>query len=462
MTSRRPTSRRLATAALLAAGPVAGLSAQVPAPGPAPAKRASCLLVIENVDRQGVKEETPGGTNYYAGGNVRIRCGASRMASDSVAVLGGNVARFIGSVRYEDSTLAVAADTGTYYKDGERWEARGRVAARNTANGSALQGPTLDYLRPVAGVRDTLEMLATGRPRISYVTKDSAGQAGEPYRIVADRVHMRGNDLVWGGGKVTIDRSDFAARGDSMALDTGPKGEGALLGKPVMKGLGADTFDLTGARIDLKLENRELTFVTARQQAHAVTSEWDLTADAIGLDVNAKKLEQTLAWGKAEARSKRYAVKGDSLAIDTPGQKLTALRAFGHAWLGGAIDSATAERDWLTGDTVRAAFAQRDSAGKARPVLQRMDAIGHGRAFHQARPKDGGAPSLDYVRGDTIVITMQPPRADGPGSGGDAVERVDVHGHVDGVQLEPKGRGGAPSGAPARSPAAAAPGAAGR
>jgi hypothetical protein len=444
----------LAAAAWLATGPAARLSAQA---APAPAKRPACLLVIENVDRQGVKEETPGGANYYAGGNVRIRCGASRMASDSVAVFGGNVARFLGTVRYEDSTLAVTADSGTYYKDGERWEARGRVVARNTETGSEMQGPALDYLRPVAGVRDTFEMLAIGRPRIVYATKDSAGKPAEPYRIIADRVHMRGNDQVWGGGTVTVDRSDFAARADSMTLDTGPKGEGALLGTPAMKGLGADTFDLTGARIDLKLQNHELTYVTARQKAHAVTNEWDLTADAIGLDVNARKLEGTAAWGKAVARSKRYDVTADSLAIDTPGQRLTALRAFGHAWLGGTVDSTTKERDWLTGDTVRAAFVPRDSAGKPRSALQRMEALGHGRAFHQARPKDGGAPSLNYVRGDTIVITMRPPQAGEGARGEDTVDRVDVHGHVDGLQLEPKGRGGS-RGAPASSaPASRAP-----
>ena len=30
---------------------------------------------------------------------------------------------------------------------------------------------------------------------------------------------MRGNDQMWGGGHVTVDRSDLAARGDSAQLD---------------------------------------------------------------------------------------------------------------------------------------------------------------------------------------------------------------------------------------------------
>src|SRR5256886_10168832 len=40
--------------------------------------------------------------------------------------------------------------------------------------------------------------------------------SGEPYVIVADRVRFKGNDRMWGAGQVTIDRSDFAARGDSI------------------------------------------------------------------------------------------------------------------------------------------------------------------------------------------------------------------------------------------------------
>ena len=49
------------------------------------------------------------------------------MQSDSVAAYGGNVVQFIGHVKYRDSTLTMDADRGTYYKNGERWEARGNV-----------------------------------------------------------------------------------------------------------------------------------------------------------------------------------------------------------------------------------------------------------------------------------------------------------------------------------------------
>ena len=167
--------------------------------------------------------ETPQGTNYFAGGNVRLSCRGTKitMQSDSVAAYGGNVVQFIGRVKYRDSTLTMDADRGTYFKSRERWEARGKVVTKNLVTGSTLTGPSLDYMRVVKGVRDTLEMFATGRPTIQYFPSDTGGQKAEPYAIVGDRVRFKGDDRIFAGGKVTVDRSDFASRSDSLRLDTG-------------------------------------------------------------------------------------------------------------------------------------------------------------------------------------------------------------------------------------------------
>ena len=65
-------------------------------------------------------------------------------------------------------------------------------------------------------------------------------------------MRFKGNDRIWAGGKVTIDRSDFAARSDSMRLDTGQGSDGTLIGgEPILRGLGTDSFSLRGQRIDL-------------------------------------------------------------------------------------------------------------------------------------------------------------------------------------------------------------------
>jgi len=409
-----------------------------PKPKPAPSGQAQrCTFQIDNVDRQGAVNETPNGTNYYAGGNVRLSCRGARiaMSSDSVAAYGGNVVQFIGNVKYRDSTISMDADFGTYYKSGERWEARGNVDTKNLKTGSTLAGPSLDYYREVKGVRDTLEMFAVGRPKISYVEADSAGgRKLEPYLIVADRVRFKGSDRIWAGGKVTVDRSDFAARSDSMRLDTGKGSDGTFVGgEPILRGLGTDSFRLTGTRIDLGLDQRELSRVTAKGQGHAVNKDWDLTADTIALDLKDRKLEHTRSWGKGSrpyALSPSYAMRADSLVLDSPGQLLHEVRGYGKAWLGGSVDSATKDRDWLRGDTVIAHFGTADSAGKKRAVLSRIDAHSAAQSYHLDRnPKAPQRPSINYVRGDVITVTMKNTAAGG-------ADRVDVRGKVDGIQLE--------------------------
>jgi hypothetical protein len=398
-----------------------------------------CVFQIDNVDRQGALKETPSGTNYFAGGNVRLSCRGTQisMQSDSVAAYAGNVVQFIGHVRYRDSTLTMDADFGTYYKAGERWEARGHVNTRNLRTGSTLTGPSLDYYRVVPGVRDTLEMYAVNRPTIEYVESDTAGgRKIEPYVIVADRVRFKGNDRIWAGGKVTIDRSDFAARSDSMRLDTGQGSDGTLIGgEPVLRGISADSFRLTGKRIDLGLQQREITKVAAKGQGHAVNRDWDLTADTIAIDLKARKIERTLAWGtttRPYAVSTSYAMRADSLALDSPGQRLQEVRGYRKAWLGGTVDSATKERDWMRGDTVVARFTPSDSAGMKRAVLSRIEARARAQSYHLERnDKTPRRPSINYARGDAIVVTMK--------EAGGGVDRVDIRGKVDGIQLEATG-----------------------
>jgi hypothetical protein len=425
------TFRRVPATAVLAA-----VWLLAPTQGQAQGQR--CVFQIDNVDRQGAVVETRQGTNYFAGGNVRLSCRGTTisMESDSVAAYGGTIVQFIGRVKYRDSTLTMDAQRGTYYKNRERWEARGKVVTRNLVTGSTLTGPALDYMRVVKGVRDTMEMFATGRPTINYFPSDTGGQPPEPYVIVGDRVRLKGDDRIFAGGKVTVDRSDFASRSDSLRLDTGPGGDGSLIGgRPLLRGLGADSFSITGNRIDLELEGRELTHLIAKGNGKAVNKEWELVADTIALDVNQRKLEQTLAWGdslRPSATSTSYAMRADSLALDTPGQRLQEVRGFGRAWLGGTVHQPTSERDWMRGDTVVARFAARDSAGAQRAVLSRIQARKGAQSYHlEPNERAPARPSINYARGDVITVTMK----DGPAAGS-GVERVDIRGQVDGIQLE--------------------------
>jgi hypothetical protein len=404
------------------------------------AQDQQCAFQLEHVGGQGLQQVVGADTNYYANKGVRLRCRGTSitMSSDSVAFYGrrdGTVVDFVGKVKYRDSSVTMDADRGTYFKNGERWEARGHVVTRNLENGSTLEGPSLDYYRAVPGIRDTVELYAVGRPTIHFAGTDSTGQKTEPYVIVADRVRMKGQTQIWAGGNVVITRSDFFARGDSLRLDTGAGSDGTLIGSPIVRGLGADSFNLTGRRIDFRLQAQALRYVVAKGQAHAVSADVDLVADTIGLDIQRQQLVQTLAWGdslRPNAVSSNYQIKADSLAIDTPERQLRETRAFRKAWVGGRPDSVSHERDWISGDTVVAQFAPRDSAGTRRTGLQRLESRGSAKSYYRvaaARPSE--IPSLNYSRGDMITVHMKT-TADG------GVDRVDLLGHVDGVQLEPQ------------------------
>ncbi|HEV8612393.1 MAG TPA: hypothetical protein VGQ73_02710 [Gemmatimonadales bacterium] len=405
---------------------------------PLAAQNRRCQIQIDNVERQGMEVKvTPTASNYFAGGKVRLRCRGQdvRIWADSIASYQGAVVQFIGNFRYEDDAAKVTSDFGTYYRDDERWEAQGNVVYLDRRDGSQLKGPHVNYYRRVKGVRELEEAFAEQRPTLSLAARDSAGRPGEPYVLVADRVRTRGQDLMWAGGSVTIDRSDLRGRGDSIQLDNGKAGAGALIGHAAIRRTAEDSFALAGKRIDLALVKKELSAVTGRDSATLRSRDLDLNADAIRLRLEAKKVVQTLAWGKTrrpEALAEQYQVRGDSLAVDTPEESLKELRAFGKAWVGFRPDSAKGEQDWLSGEKIVAEFGVQSSVGQKKSALRRLEARESARSFYRiaSGSAPGVRPSVNYSRADRILLTMQP---------GDSlkVERVEMMGHVDGVQLEP-------------------------
>ncbi len=411
-----------------------------------------CKMIIDSVGRQAQQVEVRRGeTNVFAGGGVLAHCEgtSSTLASDSVAWFAG-VKRFdmIGQkspVHIRDTAMTLDAVNAAYFLGQERLEAHKNVVTVNRKTGSVLRGPNLTYYRAVKGVRDTLDMYASGRPTIDYhATADSGG--GEPYIIVADRVRFKGNDRMWGGGKVTIDRSDFAARGDSMQLDQ-TSGFAVLVGKPRVEGKGARPYALTGTRIELGLQGQEIRLVKALGDGVGTGTDWRLTADTIHLHLDRKKRQPAVALGpkdsvRARAVSTLSTIQADALALDLPDEVLTEARAFGHAYSTSKKEpakkesskrdsSATSEVDWIAGDSLTARWTQvADSTGTPRSKLYRLISRGSpARSFtHLASGRDSTGPSLNYSRGKVIDVVLK----------GDKVDRVTVTGRADGVQLEPR------------------------
>ena len=396
-----------------------------------------CQVAIDSMARAYTQPQGTA-TNYFGGGGIRAHCKGTTttLAADTMAYFSAQGRLdLLGQVRIRDTTMWLDANFVSYFTRDERLEAHNNVVAVNRRSGSVLRGPNLTYLRVVKGVRDTVEMYATSRPTVEY---RQATDSGEPYIIVGDRIRFKGDDRVWAGGKVTVDRSDFASRSDSLMLDE-TRGLGVLVGQPRVEGKGGKTYTLVGTRIELGLEHREINLVKALAQAKATGDDWTLTADTIHLLVAAKKLQQALAWvgegskARAHAVSSLYTIDADSIAVDTPEEVLTESRAYRNALSRAKRDSATApaDIDWIAGDSLTARFVQeKDSTGREHSRLQQILARGAARALtHHFDDRDStAAPAINYSRGQRIAVQLR----------GAKVDRIVVAGKADGVHLEPR------------------------
>src|SRR5438105_8718703 len=182
-----------------------------------------CRVAVDSMGHFAQVTRPGGDTTSHGGGGVRAHCDgtSTTISADSFAHFAAlGRLDLIGRVQIRDTGLALDSHLASYFLRDERLEAHNHVVAVNRLTGSKISGPNLTYWRAAKGIRDTVEMYATSRPTVEYLqgaTSDSA--VPEPYIIVADRIRFKGDDRTWAGGKVTVDRSDFASRSDSMMMD---------------------------------------------------------------------------------------------------------------------------------------------------------------------------------------------------------------------------------------------------
>jgi hypothetical protein len=412
------------------------------AQGRAPAAPSGrCQFVFDNIPTSHLYTlKLPSGQyNSYIGGGVIARCPAQQLVlrADSLESY-GDEARFffIGHVDYTEPRLTLKSDSLTYFQREERLLAMSNVDA-TLPSGSDLKGPQLEFWRAIPPVRQQ-RGIAIGRPTITIVERDSAGNPQPPVNVTGNTVWLVGDSIVASSGQVVVVRPELTATGDSLFLDGG-SGLLRMMRTPRVVGTKGRPFTLVGQTIDVLSQNRKVNRVLSKVKAEAVSRDLKLTSDTIDLRVANDELQRAIAWGKSRANavSATQSMVADSVDVLMPAQRLDEMHAVGGAVTEADPDTVkfrTTERDRLTGDTIVAHFDTaasqvRDTTSK--PRIRLLVSSGHATSLQHLPPRDTTlrTPAIVYVTGREIRVDFD--------SG--AVQRVQV---VDedlaaGVYLEP-------------------------
>jgi hypothetical protein len=423
-----------------------------------------CRFIFDNIPSSHLfAVKLPSGQrNSYIGGGVVARCPAQGLVfkADSLEAYGDEDRYFfIGHVDYREPRLTLRSDSLTYFQRDERLLAVSNVDA-TLPSGSKLVGPQLEFWRaiPPPNAREQ-HGTAIGRPTITIIERDSAGNPQPPVTVTGNTVWLNGDSVVASSGQVVVVRPELTASGDSLYLDGG-SGLLRMMRSPRVVGTKGRPFTLVGETIDVMSKERKVNRVLAKTKAEAVSRDLNLKSDTIDRRIADQELQRAIAWGKSRARavSSTQSMIADSVDVLMPGQRLEEMHAVGEAVTDAAADTVrfrTDERDRLTGDTIVAHFDTaasqlRDTTSK--PKITLLVSTGHATSLQHLPPRDTTlrTPAIVYVTGQQITVRFD--------SG--AVQRVKVEDEdlAAGVYLEPdsaraRKRGSAGATTPARAPA---------
>lgn len=401
----------------------------------APKAAAQTTACNSEQERQ-VSIKLPSGEyNNFIGGGIVVRCPAKRITlrADSAEIYGDeHRIYFVGHVHYVEPRLEMSSDFLTYYQLEERILAAGNVDGR-LPTGSKLRGPQVDYRRVAPRVRTRAQTLATGRPTVLIVQKDSTGKEQPPIEVVANTIFMDGDSLIYGSGRVQITRPEITATSDSAFINSGTEIM-QLMRNPIVNGTKSRPFQLVGERIDLFSKDRKLQRVISAVKARATSQDLLLRADTIDLRVAADLLERAYAWGasRANANSPSQNMIADSLDVHMPGQRVREVRALRKAFAEGRPDS-TIHADttnWIRGDTIVAYFDTLPPVDTTKgPEIQKLVSTLNAQAFYNLAPSDTSLhrPAVNYVKGRRITINFDDQK----------VANIAVDEKVAGIYIEP-------------------------
>lgn len=429
-----------------AAAPVAEVPPKIVTADP-PERR--CILDLTNVPdvtrATRVIDPVTGKAFVYVGGGLVGTCRGENIhitADSAESYEANDLHILIGNVHYREEKYTITSKRATYFKAEERLVFQDSVHAVMTKDAATLDGPELEYLRPVRGLRARSRVVATRRPQLTYIEKDSAGRDQPPVVVLGNTIIGEGDSTFVAVGNVHIQRSDVTATGDSALFD-GARRYSRLMKNPVVQSKGEDPFTLKGVVIDMYGESKQLDRVVAIDSANAVSKDFNVVSDTIDLRLSERKLTRAFAFGPSGGRATTpdRDIIADSLDIVMPNQKIRELRGVGKAFAESDPDTTrikSDERDWMRGDTLIALFDSLAPADTSQPEVRELFASGQASAFYQVPDtSDRSKPGINYVTGRVIRLTFKEKE----------VDAVTVTDQVSGIYLTP-----APADTSARRP----------
>lgn len=399
--------------------PTAPVSVVPPKSEAAPQTERRCVLDLPNTPltrAQYIVDPTTKKAFTVSGGGIVGHCRGQdiTITADSAESYEVNDLHIlIGNVHYRETRYAIDAQRVTYFRAEERLLFQEDVHAVMTQDAATLDGRQLEYFRPVRGLRDRARIVATQRPRLTYVEKDSAGRDQPPIVVLGNTILGEGDSTFFAMGDVRLERTDVVATGDSAMLD-GARRFSRLMKGPVVESKGSQPFTLKGRVIEMYGAARQVDRVVAIDSANAVSKEFDVTSDTIDLRIANAKLNRAFAFGPSGARATTTDrdIIADSLDIVMPDQRIRELRAIGKAFAESDPDTVhirSDERDWIRGDTLIARFDSVAAADTTQPPIRDLFASGEASAYYQV-PADSlnrSRPGINYVTGRVIRLTFK-------------------------------------------------------
>lgn len=381
---------------------------------------------------------------YVGGAQFTCDSGTRITADSAIYVRSTGRVDFIGNVHFTEPERTLTSQYAQYLGREKRLQAQGNVILTDKRDGSILRAPALDYFQQGGAEKEARIEIYSGRPHATLMRKRANSAEIDTTNVDSDRMQLIGQNTFRGWGSVVVKRGKLDTK-SSFAEFVQDSNRIKLTGLAVVT---SDTVTLKADTIDGVLVNGdEFKDMHARVNARLTSKQVDVQAPALRVSFNGGQVTRMVAVGgkkagegkpQAHAVAEGFTLTGDSIDAKTPKQELDSIVAVGSALAQRSVDSLDAKlpelikRDWVRGDTVRAAFEQGDTARVLKRIVANGDPAG---STYRMREKDQTDPkkttlSINYITARLIDVKFKKGE----------VENVRAEGNIKGMYLQPPGK----------------------